>query len=105
MDVKCNVLKQRKQRRTTMFRKSMLALAAVTAIFGATALTATDASAGGGKGGWHGKGGGWHGKHGGHGHGHGHRHRFGHGFYGYGYGYSDCGYILTPRGFMKYVCY
>jgi len=79
-----------------MFRKSMLALAAVTAIFGAAALTSTDASAGGGKG-WHGKGGGWHGKHFGHGH------RFGHGFYGYGYG--DCGYILTRRGFMKYVCY
>ena len=88
-----------------MFRKSMLALAAVTAIFGAAALNVTDASAKGGGhkgGGFHGKGGGWHGKHGGHGHGH-RRHGFG-GFYA-DYGYADCGYFMTPRGFMKYVCY
>ncbi len=94
-----------------MFRKTILALAAIAAIGGAAVATASDASAKGFKGG-HGKH--FHGKHfhGKHFHGHHHHGHWGHrgvrlGFYGgptYAYA-PDCVRVITPRGFVKRVCY
>jgi hypothetical protein len=80
-----------------MFRKSLLALAAVAAL-GAGALSSTEASAKwGGKwgGGWHG---GWHGHH--------HFYKPYWGYAGYGYGYN-CFFVkkYTPWGVkFKKVC-
>jgi hypothetical protein len=85
-----NASRSRIQRIIAMFRKTMLALAALTAIGAASTLPSTEASAGFG----------W-GKH------HGHHLHF-HGFHRFGIynAYAPtCGYVYTRRGFLKYVCY
>jgi hypothetical protein len=75
-----------------MIRKSILALAAIAAIGGATIATSSDAAA---------KKGGWHGHH--------HHHHFGHrgfrvGFYGAPAYYGNCFKVITRRGYLKTVC-
>ncbi|BAT60953.1 hypothetical protein GJW-30_1_03503 [Variibacter gotjawalensis] len=85
-----------------MIRKTIFALAALAAVTGAAVATSSDASAKGFKGGYKG---GFHGHH--HHGGHwGHRH-FRVGFYGPAYSYyaPDCVKVITPRGYVKRVCY
>ncbi len=70
-----------------MFRKSILALAAVAAIAGGASLGASDAEAG-----WKGKGKIFHG------------HVF-NPYWGMNAHTPHCGYVYTKKGFLKYVCF
>ena len=76
-----------------MFRKSMIALAAVAAL-GFTAFSATEASAKPWKGGGWGKGWGYH---------HFHGHRLAYGFAAMAVG-PYCYEVVTRRGFIRTIC-